>query len=263
MEKIIEINPFSASSLFVEMMFNEVVLACGTAFYYCFNDVTYLVSNWHNLSGRHPETKQALHSQLAVPNKIKIYCHNLTDLSVTELHVYNLLDDEDNCIWFEHPIFKILIDVAVLPIAKSNSNTFDISSAISEIYPYGNSAIEVGDQLFVLGFPFGISGTCNFPIWKTACLASEPALAQEGLPILYIDTATRQGMSGSPVISYRRRNIILGDGQRNWSKFHSTLVGVYSGRITPKDQLEAQFGKVWKAHCIDEIIKGASCPVFS
>ncbi|WP_417911032.1 S1 family peptidase [Candidatus Electronema sp. PJ] len=262
MNEVKMINHFSVSSLFVEIMFNEVILACGTAFYYCCDGTIYLVSNWHNFSGRHPETKKPLHSQLAVPNKIKVYGHNLTDLSIPELHIYNLLDDENGCTWFEHPIFKSLIDVAVLPVPKSNLNTFDISSAINAIDPYGNSPVEVGDSLFVLGFPFGISGTYNFPIWKAASLASEPALDQENLPLLYIDTATRQGMSGSPVISYRRRTIMCGDGQRCWSKFHSTFVGVYSGRITPKDQLEAQLGKVWKAHCIEEIIKGASSPVF-
>jgi hypothetical protein len=71
----------------------------------------------------------------------------------------------------------------------------------------------------------------------------------------YIDTATREGMSGSPVIKYRRRSLSL-ITEESLYRFHAEFIGVYSGRIVPKDLLDAQLGMVWRAKCIDEIIKG-------
>ncbi len=72
---------------------------------------------------------------------------------------------------------------------------------------------------------------------------------------MYLDTATREGMSGSPVIQYRRRAVSF-IGNHGQTDFHAQFVGIYSGRIIPRDFFEAQLGKVWKADCIDEIIDG-------
>jgi hypothetical protein len=52
---------------------------------------------------------------------------------------------------------------------------------------------------FVLGYPRGMSGGGHFPVWKRATIATEPDIDLDGLPRFYIDTATREGMSGSPV----------------------------------------------------------------
>jgi len=60
--------------------------------------------------------------------------------------------------------------------------------------------LRVGHELFVLGFPEGISAS-DLPIWKRATIASEPNATVDGLPILLVDTATRRGMSGGPAIA--------------------------------------------------------------
>ena len=51
-------------------------------------------------------------------------------------------------------------------------------------------------------------------------------------------------MSGSPVILRRR----FGTGP------NTTFVGVYSGRIGAKDELEAQLGIVWRADLVEQIV---------
>jgi hypothetical protein len=260
LDNVITINPFSAASFFIEMMFNEENIACGTAFYFILQEKIYLVSNWHNFSGRHPESHKPLHSQLAIPNRIRVYGHNVDNLLVPEISTYELSDSNGACLWYEHPTLGSSIDVGVLPITnKHNANTFDILAAVNAVDPFDNWPLEIGEQLFVLGFPFGISDTYSFPIWKSASLASEPAINQENLPLLYVDTATRIGMSGSPVIKYQRRAVSMFHKDMYFN-FHATFVGIYSGRIAPKDQIEAQLGKVWKADCIEEIIRGAVQP---
>ena len=73
--------------------------------------------------------------------------------------------------------------------------------------------------------------------------------------MFYIDTATREGMSGAPVIMYRKRPVILyGDGKL--SEHHAEFIGIYSGRVIPKDLIEVQLGKVWKKSCLPQIING-------
>ncbi|NEP76681.1 hypothetical protein, partial [Okeania sp. SIO2G5] len=168
----------------------------------------------------------------------------------------DLVDSNGSFLWLHHPQHEEKIDIGALPIPNElGIDDIDITTAIHEIDPHENWLTEVGEQLFVVGFPFGLSDTCNLPIWKAATLASEPEIDQEGLPLLYIDTATRKGMSGSPVIKYRRRSVSL-ITEESLCRFHAEFIGVYSGRIVPKDMFEAQIGKVWRAKCIDEIIKG-------
>jgi hypothetical protein len=260
LDNVIEVNPFSAASFFIEMMFNEENIACGTAFYFLLQGNTYLVSNWHNFSGRHPESHQPLHSQLAIPNRIRVHGHDVDNLGVSAISTYELSDSDGACLWYQHPRLGSSIDVGVLPIPNNrDANTFDILAAVNEVDPFDDWRLEIGEQLFVLGFPFGISDTYRFPIWKSASLASEPAIDQENLPLLYVDTATSPGMSGSPVIKYQRRAVSIFDKDRH-SRFHAAFIGIYSGRIVPKNQIEAQLGRVWKADCIEEIIRGAVQP---
>lgn len=68
----VKIDPLSQAPVLVKMTFGETELAVGTAFFYRRNDKLYLVSNWHNLSGRHPETKEPLATHCGVPDRI--YC---------------------------------------------------------------------------------------------------------------------------------------------------------------------------------------------
>jgi hypothetical protein len=115
--------------------------------------------------------------------------------------------------------------------------------------------VYVGNDAFILGFPFNIN-VSTLPIWKRASIASEPgAVVDELLPCFYVDTASRPGMSGSPVIL------------RSWGGYHTDegglvmtpdpatrLIGVYSGRIGAQDELQAQLGIVWRIEVVDEII---------
>jgi hypothetical protein len=85
----------------------------------------------------------------------------------------------------------------------------------------------------------------------------------DDLPKLLIDTATRRGMSGSPVVA-RRSGIIHPRGENLGATGISpntiigqadTFLGVYSGRLG-NDEMGIQVGIVWKASVIEEIISG-------
>jgi hypothetical protein len=97
------------------------------------------------------------------------------------------------------------------------------------------------------------------PIWKRGTLALDPTFDPEGLPKMLVDTASREGMSGSVVIA---RHIVVGrdylrkDGTMSAPVLYAKLdvvIGIYSGRHYP-DHEKAQLGIVWKRRVIEETI---------
>ena len=117
--------------------------------------------------------------------------------------------------------------------------------------------MRIAMDCFVIGFPKRLAHQRILPIWKRASIATEPDIPHDDLPVFLIDTATREGMSGAPVvlrtsnyISSKTGNMVMGVGA------FSRFVGVYSGRFKGDDELEAQLGRVWHRAVIDEIIAG-------
>ncbi len=115
-------------------------------------------------------------------------------------------------------------------------------------------AFSVGLDVFVVGFPLSLTKQGLFPIWKRGSVASEPKFLADELPIFLIDTATKEGMSGSPVF-IRTRGAILENGDMLGDGIHTRFIGVYSGRYG-KDKLEAQLGRAWHRMLIDQVIDG-------
>jgi hypothetical protein len=75
------------------------------------------------------------------------------------------------------------------------------------------------------------------------------------LPKILIDTATRSGMSGSPVLVIHRGLHRERSAPDRWSVGTAkAFAGVYSSRVG--DSTGLQLGTVWKASVIDEIIDG-------
>jgi hypothetical protein len=249
---IVATDPFSQTSIFIKMKFGETELATGTAFFYRRNGELYLVSNWHNLSGRNPETKQPLSKHGGVPDRIFCYvCLNEPYLKRAWLELPLAVDNEAN--WFEHPTHGGGIDIGVLPLALSER----YRAIVLNEQVFTKMTLRVSHDVFVLGYPLGILGTHGMPIWKRATVATEPATSEAHF---YVDTATRSGMSGSPVI-FRYRGFYKNDptaqepADDDWFGEGDMFVGVYSGRLAASS-VEAQLGIVWKAHLIDEIIDG-------
>src|SRR5262249_58998676 len=115
--------------------------------------------------------------------------------------------------------------------------------------------VQIGMDVFVLGYPFG-PGKTGLPVWKRGSIASEPDLVPHVENYLLVDTASRPGMSGSPVI-LRTYGTHVSPGEVTVAAGAANkFIGVYSGRLHTQDPLEAQIGMVWSATFIDEIIDG-------
>jgi hypothetical protein len=119
-----------------------------------------------------------------------------------------------------------------------------------------SALIQIGMDVFILGYPFGAKPP-GFPVWKRGSIASEPDLARPNTDYLLVDTASRPGMSGAPVIRRSWRNhLVEGDAMSMDSRPATKFIGVYSGRLHINDSDDAQIGMVWHPSFIDEIIAG-------
>jgi Trypsin-like peptidase domain len=150
-----------------------------------------------------------------------------------------------------HPDRGQLVDIGVLKVPESIA---DKQKKTAEL-PNSSLPIRVGQDVFVLGYPRGLALQFEFPVWKRGSIASEPHFDIGEESIILIDTSTREGMSGAPVVAlsrdpYRRDDGSVGAGNA------ARLLGVYSGRIGKNEEQEIQLGRCWKAVLIEEIIAG-------
>jgi hypothetical protein len=288
-------DPLSCVALRISMCFNEVKLATGTAFIYLYEEKPYLITNWHNVSGREPSTLKAKHPDLALPNQIFVevpFINHETSSIIWEEHQVLIYQDDgyspSKSIWYEHPLHRHKVDVVAIPVHEDKifsplqsiwhgtknfltrwgqiENCIEnaICAATAASLNLNQVRLNPGQDVFVLGFPRGMTGGANFPVWKRGSIASEPYLDIDDLPKIFIDTATREGMSGSPVYVHEtgRWEWELGGGLEK-SRGSSIgipgrrFIGVYSGRVGD-DTFQAQLGVVWKHSVIDEIIKSST-----
>jgi hypothetical protein len=167
--------------------------------------------------------------------------------------------------WLEHPTLGRKVDVAALDVTEAvlgfqieHANVLESDAVLD---------LTASQDVFVVGFPFGLIANAPAPIWKRGSIAIDPTFDPEGLPKMLIDTATREGMSGSVVIA---RHFIVGrdypkkDGTRSQPILYSKLdlaVGIYSGRHYP-DLEKAQLGIVWKRSAIEQTVMGGKVASF-
>lgn len=192
--------------------------------------------------------------------------HKNSDFIEFEDFEVPLRDASDLPLWLKHPVHADRVDVVAVPITlPDHLHATDIEKFIE---PMNDETTEsVADDVFILSYPFGMSAGGVFPIWKRGSIASEPALDLNDLPMFYVDTASRSGMSGAPVVLFERRPVTLmrnspeNPERQEISQHRMKVLGDYSGRIGADDTgLKAQLGIVWKARVIDEVVSGGIRP---
>lgn len=254
--QVINAHVLSRTSLFIEILSGEHKLGIATGFTYKREDQNFLITNWHNVTGRDPISNQLKNSELMEPTSLVVWFHHKIDEDKFSWRPMQcqLHDVAGNPEWLEHPTHGSRVDVVAIPIRLSEDMKL---FPINEI-EFSDFRVEVSQDVFVLGFPKGVAGSGKLPIWKRGSIASEPSANLDGLPKCLIDTATREGMSGSPVIVRFTGLYVKEPGKfaaDDWLGQGDQFFGIYSGRIIDQtDELAAQLGIVWKAQVIDEIL---------
>lgn len=250
---MVRIDQYSMTSLPLQMHSQGNILGYATGFFFEEKDKVYLVSNWHVLAGRDPSNGQPRHSSGAVPDEIVLPIHKDSIGTFLKKIKISLYDDDGNAKWIQHPVHGQNVDVAVTDpvILPYGAKHYPL--------PYrGESTdmiIGVGQELYILGFPKNISAQQILPVWKRASIASEPDLDAFGLPQFLVDTATREGMSGAPVIARAYGGYPTANTAFKVQQIATKFLGIYSGRYGASD-IEAQLGRVWWKNNIEEIVKG-------
>lgn len=247
------VNIHSLKSLYLSICFDDKELATATGFIVKKDDILYLITNRHVLTGRNNQTNQCLDEiNAAIPNKLDIWFpHKTLEEYKWSKISYNLYDENDNPLWIEHPTYKNKVDVVALKLGTFEQDLFcySISSSYEPI---------VTDNVFIIGYPYGYNirpKEGRYGIWSTGTIASDPDLDVEingeQLPAFLIDAKTRKGQSGSPVIYYNSTGIDrYNGGIAMWGGPVTHELGIYSGRINKDSDL----GYVWKWQLINEII---------
>jgi hypothetical protein len=247
------IDPLSLSTIPLEQYFDDTPLAWGTGFIWRRGIQFYLVTCWHVLSGCNFFTRKNLRADAGRPNVLRTLFNTGTGFSDRQQWDIKIWDEDSRPLWLVHPN-KDAADIAVLPL-PSPPRADTAGYPINEL---ANAAlhIAVGMEVFILGYPFAIELPA-YPVWKRGSIASEPGLVRCSENYMLVDTASRPGMSGAPVIRRSWTNHMVQPGvmapvDTPLNKF----IGVYSGRMRTEHPLEAQIGLVWDGSFIDEIIAG-------
>ena len=253
------LNPHSLKVIQVEQLSLETNASMGyaTAFFCSYRDNIYLVTNHHVVSGRYPGTQEILHSSGAIPGSLRF------DFSIhktvsgdrfklitcyTSIKLYDGLEP----LWLEHPDLGDICDVVVIPLPHEIRKQIppDASLVTIELERELDYQLTIGvmDELFITGFPLIKEKTFSkYPIYKAGFLASEPEDPQNGSQF-YVDSKTKRGMSGSPIIQRERAKATKNDnGSVTITEGRINFVGIYSGRVGAinSDEYQAELGVAW------------------
>lgn len=280
-------SSWSQSPFQILMHDDDGLISSGTAFFYMFNGNSYLLTNRHNVTGIHPYSGAFLNPDHRRP--LKLICklskwidrHVKKTFSIYPFEVALFSEDRQQTLWLEHSILGRQCDLVAIPLVKPNfvpDFMHNFANKISTV----RIPVKPGCPVFALVFPSNISVGFGLPIWKSGYIASEPhypvtlggILSEQGgmtggitIPAFFIDSQTRNGMSGSPVFAAYTGNWDMSNPYANlepdnpdfWSRDDIALgenrlefVGIYSGRI-PTPEGEAGLGLCWAIRAIDEV----------
>jgi len=251
------------------MAFNHTVLASGSGFFWVDDRRTFLVTNWHNVTGRDPRTQAPLSPTGGLPNNLAFTAYRpvsvpnadgFFEMAIEQVRVGLYADpDQQRGVWLEHPIHGSNVDVVAIDVTTSVSG-LEIRHA-NDVEADAVLPSYASQDAFIVGYPLGLIARAPVPVWKRATIATDPAYEPDDMPKVYVDTATRSGMSGSVVVA---RHVVVGrsyvkkDGTQSEPMLYAirdTVLGIYSGRVGAHN-VEAQLGIVWKRQLIDETVSG-------
>jgi len=275
----------------------ENELAVGSGVLYRKDDKTYIVTAWHNVTGRHSENLKPLSKTTAAfPDNLIAYisCNffypNAQFGSLRRPFTIQL-ENADQALYLIHPQGYPRVDVVAIPIdpgylydsvgelstggkvnvplpMRQEPLGIGLGSDINCIQDFEQSASElnidfennltVSDDLFILGYPKGIIDVSGQPLWKRATVASAPHLGWNRQKQFLVDCASREGMSGAPAIFHSKAGAVrVGGSVHVGVQIVTFLAGIYVGRVGQVSNFEAQIGTIWQRSVIDEIIEKA------
>ena len=224
-------------------------LSTGTAFVVQHAGRPYLVTNRHNLSGRRSDNNELLSQTGATPDSVTIVHNHESGLGNWQGQTEPLLDANGRPLWQEHPVQGRVVDVVALPLTQLH----EVQLYPHDVLPPAQQIdVQVTTELYVVGFPYGIMHGGAMGIWTRGTVASEYEIDFDDLPCFLIDSRTRAGQSGSPVIFHSTGGMVTfqGGNSQIGGGVVTQVLGIYSGRVNA----ESDLGFVWRSRAILEVV---------
>lgn len=246
----------------LELLAEGKVIGSATGFFIRRREGWAIATNWHVLSGRDPRSGQPRHSSGAVPSICRYYVAERLDHQILwvphELPLVNF--DTGGFTWLQHPRDGQSVDIGVVPLL--NPYVGVAKDLLDESGHDENMFVDLGGEVFLPGYPQGLSSG-GIAIWKRGSLASSLEYGEGIDRRFYVDTATREGMSGAPCLAvsnwqHYRLDRITGKVEVIRRPLSWRLLGIYSGRLNPSDSFEAQIGVVWRERLLFEVLNSDS-----
>ncbi len=166
-------NPWTNAVTYLELKFGNQCLAKGSGFFWASGEQTFLVTNWHNLSGRDPSDHSPLSSHGGLPDRVTFTVYRRTSepdangyfsLEVRIITVPLCDNDLSNPRWFQHPSFGSKVDVAVIDV--TNALRFDGAYFNHVNVLEGDANVEpfVSQDVFIVGYPLGLVTGVPIPV---------------------------------------------------------------------------------------------------
>jgi hypothetical protein len=254
----------------------------GTGFFHQRAGMSYFITNWHVLTGRDPQNPASLLGGYpASPSGFQLHLattKNPNHFIPSEIYPLYVNDVPQ---WFEAGMTDFGIEGHIDLVAiKFEFPTIEVQPLVTTIEHFAPSSRDfllVGNDVVIVGYPFGIRAENPYPVWKRGYVASEPSILIGGLPKFFIDSPGRPGMSGSPVfmiskgmgLSAKTRELLQSGNENEVLADIASLsidelasaqevnilrfVGVYSGSVGDSSLEQLRVGVAWHAAMVDRL----------
>lgn len=283
------IHPLSPSTTYIETYAvradngQQCKRSHATGFFIRTAQEVLLVTNWHVVTGLDPADPSK--SRYPSPSLMKLTVLS-KDRGLSEMTV-PLYDHDMKPLWREHAQGHE-VDVVIYPLSSVLEKCFSFID-IQEAASNPDIPEVVAKDVFILGYPFskdelregfGEESAYFLPVWKRGSIATEPGIRLGGR-VLLIDSLSRPGMSGAPVLIAQDEKMLNSGSAKNSEVFKrirdgsingldairaldadsltSTMekrfrfVGVYSGVIGNTRLDQVALGKCWHVDSLREI----------
>ncbi|MGO4158585.1 hypothetical protein [Cupriavidus sp. YAF13] len=280
-------SPVNNAVVHLTMRFQNTSLATGTGVMYRRHDEYFIVTAWHNLAGRHIETLVPLDKKnAAIPDNVvaSVALRMGVSHSIRMSFTLPLQDDTKSLFYVSSKNFP-RVDVAVIPFDPNQPHKMETRSSdgeerdivyiphsgdgdtmsrvvpIQDFLPPGDvsdkwlEAVDVTEELFIPGYPQNLGDYTGQPVWKRATIASSVQNGWNNQAQFLVDSASKSGMSGAPVVFYSPNGTLkIGGATYKNSRPFAILAGIYTGRLGITTKEDPQVGTVWHRSVIDEVI---------
>jgi hypothetical protein len=172
MKQVPQINSLSTTSVMLDMLFGNQLLAKGTGWFWRLPNGIALVTAWHNFSGLHHTDRTTLSSMAGMPDRVRFRYVTVNPPMFQDAEFLLYLDDyRTEPRWFVHPTCGSFFDMAFVNFELIGADVTCINDVVS-IQPDGSS--KAGQDVFAIGYPQAVATMGVFPIWKRGSIASEP-----------------------------------------------------------------------------------------